>query len=141
MAATPVTLLTSAGTTNLATDVDGGRVWLDPATVEAVTGWTPKPEGLCRGDLCVPVRDPDARRADGHYDLARVAAALHRPHAEQALPDGAVVVSVGDAAHERAEALAGRAAPTVELTGLDGAPVAVPDGARRKRLLLAWSSW
>ena len=42
--------------------VDGDSLWLDAAAIESATGWAWKPEGLCRGDICVPV-PPVARDA------------------------------------------------------------------------------
>jgi hypothetical protein len=33
----------------------GDELWLDGAAITEATGWTWKPEGLCRGDLCVPL--------------------------------------------------------------------------------------
>ena len=41
-----------------ATVVDG-RVVLKPAQLPAALGWELKPEGLCRDDTCVPLRDGD----------------------------------------------------------------------------------
>jgi hypothetical protein len=140
MAPTPVTVLTPDGTVEVDGEVRGADVWLAPEAVHAALGWEPKPEGLCRGDLCVPVRDPDARDADGRLELGRVAAALLRPCAVEVLDDR-VVASIGDAAHERAAALRGGTAPPLVLHDLEGRPVPIPGDDRRKRLLLAWSSW
>ena len=36
---------------------DGERLLVRAADLPAATGWERKPEGLCRGDECVPVRD------------------------------------------------------------------------------------
>ena len=152
---TPVqlTVLTADDTVVVAAFAEDDRFLLEPDAVRAATGWEPKTEGLCRGDVCVPVRDPAARDSAGRYDLARVAAALHRPFATErtdatadaatADPDTAAtaVASIGEAAHERAAALRDGRAPRLELTGLDGSIVAVPGGERRKRVVLAWSSW
>ena len=38
------------------------------------TGWVAKPEGMCKGDSCVPV--PGATRDDGTLDVAAVAERL-----------------------------------------------------------------
>src|SRR6185436_20994650 len=45
------------------------------AEFERVTGWQSKPEGLCRGERCVPFRSADAATVD----LAAAAVALAMP--------------------------------------------------------------
>jgi hypothetical protein len=115
---------------------EGARSYaeLDAAAVAAITGWELKPEGLCRGDECVPYR--------GEADLASVAAALRRPVAAETLDDGASVVVVGAAAAERASALASGWAPSFSLPSVaDDATVSIDDHAGHKRVLFAWASW
>jgi hypothetical protein len=141
MPTAPVLVLTAEGTHEITVDDDGRHLWVDPAVVSLLTGWDPKPEGLCRGDLCVPVRSAAASDAAGRYDLSLVAEALHRPLALERLDDGHIVLSLGEAAHERAAAFAEGLAPRLVLSDLAGNAVAVPDLERRKRVLLAWSSW
>jgi len=141
---TPVelTVLSIDGTVTVDALDEDDRLFLEASVVHAVTGWEPKPEGLCRGELCIPVRDPAARDREGRYDLARVAAALHRPYAAERLDDESrAVAAIGEAAHERAAVYHDGTAPHVDLVDLDGNPFTVPDHSRRKRLLLAWSSW
>ena len=35
---------------------EGGRLWATPAQLEAALGWQLKPEGLCRGDVCLSTK-------------------------------------------------------------------------------------
>ena len=60
--------------------VDGGdRLLVAAADLEQATGWVLKPEGLCRGDVCVPVRDRTSLVDDaGRIDIAAFATALGR---------------------------------------------------------------
>ena len=41
----------------------GDALWLDRDMIEQATGWTWKPQGLCHGDVCVPL--PGGAAADG----------------------------------------------------------------------------
>ena len=108
------------------------------ADLEQATGWGLKPEGLCRYDVCVPVRDHDALLADGKIDLRAVADALGRPLAFE--PDPAVAV-IGGAATDRVDAMTALEAPAFTLPDIDGAPVSLADFAGRKKLLITWASW
>ena len=56
----------------------------------AHTGWTLKPEGLCRGEMCVPVRDRAALGDADGIDLAAFAAEYTDPRRTQAWFDEVV---------------------------------------------------
>jgi hypothetical protein len=99
------------------------------------TGWTLKPEGLCRGDICVPVQDRDALVSRDGIDLRAFARTLGRPIAIEA--DAALAV-LGEAGATGPRSLD---APDFTLPDLDGNPVSLRSFDGRKRLLLAWSSW
>ena len=117
----------------------GTLVAVDPADLAAATGWRVEPEGLCRGDVCVPLRGRAVAAADGTIDLAAWAAALRLP---VAVDEETATAAVAPAAAERSAALAGGIAPDVELPSvLDGQPVAFSRFTGRKRVLLAWASW
>ena len=58
-----VTVLTDTQTIELpAGRVEGDRLWLSEAELENATGWSSRKEGLCRGDVCVPI--PPGREHD-----------------------------------------------------------------------------
>src|SRR5258708_16038319 len=79
---------------------------VSPANAEMMTGWTLKPEGMCRDQLCVPLTG-DAQR-DGNVDIAMFWRSLAHP----LVPDQTAEVWVlGTAARSRTSPLAGTYAP------------------------------
>lgn len=116
-----------------------GDLWVDPAELEPATGWVLKPEGLCRGDICVPVRDRAALLdADGRIGLGAFAKAVGRV---AALDADAQVAVLGDGSRTRREALESLRAPDVSLVGLDGQTHQLSEWNGRKRAVVAWASW
>jgi hypothetical protein len=132
-----VTIITDDARTVDAT-IDGERILVDPATLPTALGWTLKPEGLCRDDTCVPVRDPSALSVDGRLDIVAVADALGRPAVVDA-PAG--LAAVGLDAEARRGALQTLVAPPFTLPDLDGNLHELSEWRGRKRLLHAFSSW
>ena len=125
------------GPVSTAGRVDGERVLLDPASLRERTGWTLKPEGLCKDELCVPVRDPELV-VDGALDAVRFAAALGRPAVVDAT---ASVVAMGEPSSERRGPIEAGLAPDFTLPQIDGGTFTFSALGQRKKLLLAWSSW
>lgn len=111
---------------------------LAPAELTRATGWELRPDGLCQGQICVPVRDPDVLLVDGAVDLRAVAEALHQPFAFE---PGPAIAVLGDSAMAVSEQMASLRAPGFTLPDLDGNAVSLSDFVGRKKLLLAWSSW
>jgi len=143
----PQTILLGALETELAgASADRDRLWVPLDELERSTGWTAKPEGLCRGEACVPV--PAARKAEwfersemggGRLDFAAFAA--HLGHAI-ARDEDRGIWSFGPAADRGAAAGAGPVmAPDVRLPDLDGALHSLSDHRGKKVLLYCWSSW
>jgi hypothetical protein len=134
-----ITIVDPEGRNDLAGDGSDGRLWADAADLARVTGWQLKPEGLCRDDVCIPVRDPLAMLSpEGRVELGAFAAALGR---EAVIDADHGVAAIGDSATAIGESMASLRAPDFTLPDLDGNPVSMHDFDRRKRLLLAWSSW
>lgn len=114
--------------------VDGLRV--SAADAERVTGWTLKPEGMCRDDRCVPLTG-DARRGDT-VDLA----AFWRRIGDPVVSDrGSDVWVLGTGAEGRAAALSGLEAPDFTLPDLAGLAHSLSAFRGRKVFLTTWASW
>jgi hypothetical protein len=134
---TPVTII-AEDTATVDAQVDDGRVLVTPASLPGALGWTLKPEGLCRGEVCVPVPDRDTLFAGDRLDVAVVAGALGRPVVVDA---DAGLVAVALDAEQRRDALRMLNAPDFELPDLDGTPHRLSEWHGTKRLLHAFSSW
>jgi hypothetical protein len=117
--------------------VRDGAVRLSREALELAIGWTLKPEGLCRGDMCVPLRGAALESADG-VDLAGVAGILGRPLAADVEERAAYL---GVAAAERGRTLAALEAPDFTLPDLAGHPHSLREHRGKKVLLVAYASW
>jgi hypothetical protein len=110
---------------------------VDTATFEAGTGWALKPEGACKGEVCVPLPG-DARTADGRVDITVVAERLGMP----VVTDGERgLSSLGPETALTGRALTTAVAPELELPDADGRPFRLSSLRGQKVVLLAWSSW
>jgi peroxiredoxin len=126
------------GARELAARVDGDRILLEPASLEPATGWVLKPEGLCRGSVCVPVRDRDALVVDGAVDVATLAEVLRHPVVVDAAER---VIGFGVPAAQRVEAMESLEAPDFELPDLEGEPFHYSSLGKRKKIVVTWASW
>lgn len=99
------------------------------------TGWSPKPEGLCRGELCVPA--PGSLRADGTVDLVAATQRLGMPMVTDTVHDVAAIGPATLGGH----ALATATAADPELQTRDGHPFRLSALHGRKVLLVAWASY
>jgi hypothetical protein len=136
-----ITILSDQGNVPVsAATADPGALWLTPADAERATGWTMKPEGLCRGPVCIPV--PPARRADFVRDGAINLAAFWRYRDAPAVAsDAGDVWALGEPAAARAEALDSLEAPDFALPDIDGKLHRLSDYRGQKVLLATWASW
>jgi hypothetical protein len=111
-------------------------VAIDPLDFEARTGWAIKPQGACKGDVCVPL--PDGRRDDGTIDVESLANRLGMPivvnRASGLRALGPDTVTTG-------RALTTTTAPDLVLPDVDGAPCRIADLRPQRVVLVAWASW
>jgi len=136
--ATPFQLLDGHELALIDVHLAGERVALEPASLERALGWKLRPEGLCRGPVCVPVRDRAALVGSDGIDLAGFAAALDRPLALDAEERAA---ALGTAASDRRARLLSLEAPEFTLPDLAGRLHSLSDHRGKKVLLIAYASW
>jgi len=100
---------------------------------EAGTGWLLKPEGACRGEICIPLSQP----AGDPVDVARVAGDIGMPLA--AAPEFGLwalgPASIGS------RALASAEAPDLCLPDLEGYEFRLSSLRGQKVLLFAWAPY
>jgi len=132
------TLIDGDRVTQLAAVVAGDSVRIAPAALREATGWELKPEGLCKGNVCVPVRDRAALADPSGVDLAAFARALDRPIAIDASERAA---ALGTSAAERSARMATLDAPDFELPDLHGRRHRLSHHRGKKVLLIAYASW
>lgn len=119
---------------------EGDALWLAPKDAEAVTGWTLKPEGFCKGDACVPV--PPGRKAEFVGDDEVNIAALWRHMGQPLVRDSTGAIwSLGTSAAQRAGQLDSLEAPDFTLPDLAGQFHALSSYRGNKVLVLSWASW
>lgn len=101
---------------------------------ESATGWELKPEGACKGDVCIPLSEPpsgDTVRVDRLAEQMGLALVADETHGIWALgPD-----SIGGRTLTSAEA------PPLTLPDLDGNQVDLASLRGQKVLMVAWSPY
>ena len=132
-------ILSQLGDSDLPTS-PGEGLWLEPDQAAAVSGWALRPEGLCRGDICVPVPAGAAEEfvADGKVNLAAFWDHMGMPVASSTDGD---VWALGEGAENRAADLRSLAAPDFTLPDLAGVRHSLSDHRGKKILLATWASW
>lgn len=135
---TTALILGDAGEVQVMASSNFGEFGVEAAAFGSSTGWMHKPEGLCKGDLCVPVRNPHVLSDGESIDIAEFARVTNR---NILIDSGRKIIALGDQATSRAQSMATLDAPNFTLPDINGKMVSFYDYNRRKRLLLAWSSW
>lgn len=112
---------------------------VDAAALAARTGWVVKPEGACKGDVCVPLPSGSgAGSGSGALTAEVLSERLGMPlvHDEE---HG--VWALGPETGFGGRALTTAEAPDLVLPDVDGRPFALRSLRGQKVLLLAWASW
>ena len=99
---------------------------------ERGTGWVVKPEGACKGELCVPL----PAMQDGRLDVRVLASRLGMPLVED---EAHGLWCLGPEAGGRA--LSSAVAPELTLPDVHAREFRLSTLQGRKVLLVAWASW
>jgi len=118
----------------------GDQIWLSASDTQSLSGWTLKPEGLCRGDVCmpVPVDQADDYVQDGLINLAAFWRRMGKPLAHSRDGD---VWAFGEGAADRSADMQSLTAPDFTLPDLDGVDHSLADYRGKKVFLATWASW
>ena len=139
-----VTVLTETSATEIAVHPGESHskdeLWLSSAETAAITGWSMKPEGFCKDDICVPTPSGevdrfvqgDAINVSAFWDL------MGKPAVRSANAD---VWLLGEGASLRNNALFSLEAPDFTLPDLDGKLHSLSDYRGKRVLLITWASW
>lgn len=111
-------------------------LWMSAADAEKVTGWTLKPEGMCRAELCVPL--PTAAVKGKDVDVSAFWTKLGGPVVGS---EDDEVWALGAPAAERNAMLEGLEAPDFTLPDVDGTPRTLSQLRGKKVFLATWASW
>jgi hypothetical protein len=109
---------------------------VDPTDLEARTGWTIKPEGACKGDVCVPFHA--GRNDDGTIDAAALADRLGMPLVADTANG---IWALGPETAVTGRALTSAVAADITLPQLDGSLVRIADLRPQKIVVVSWASW
>jgi len=138
----PIVIFGDGAAQSVGAASEGSNLWIDAAELKRVSGWELKPEGVCKGELCVPIptgRASDFSRDDGRrFNLAELAKLLEQPALRSVNHD---VWLFGEASFRRRQTITSVEAPDFELPDLDGNLHRLSDYRGKKVLLSAWASW
>ncbi|HET7771975.1 MAG TPA: hypothetical protein VFN74_24595 [Chloroflexota bacterium] len=148
MTAAGVTILTGGGATAVAAAERDGELWLRQGDVADAVGWEIRPEGVCAGEVCVPLQGELEQRLverrDGQewFNVSGFAQHVGQPFAREA-----GVWSFGAPRHEWEQWSGGsrngssRMAPDFALPDRHGKVWSLADFQKRKLFLVTWASW
>ena len=129
----PTVILTPTAEHNVSTR-DG--LWMSAGDAEKLTGWTLKPQGMCRDERCVPL--PASAAKGREVDVEAFWQKLSGPVIASEEGD---VWALGAPADERNAALEGLQAPDFTLPDVDGTPRTLSQLRGKKIFMATWASW
>ena len=139
-----VTVLTETSATELTRTTGGSHsneeLWLTASDTAAITGWSMKPEGFCKDDVCVPtpLGEEDRFVRGDAINVSAFWGLMGRPVVRSEAAD---VWLLGESANLRNDALLSLEAPDFTLPDLDGNLHSLSDFRGKRVLLITWASW
>jgi hypothetical protein len=113
------------------------ELWVDRGEFAARTGWIVKPDGACKGAVCVPL--PAATQgADGRLDIEVVADRLGMPLVRH---DDTDLWALGPETAVTGHALTSADAPDLRLPDAKGHLFELSSLRGQKVVMVAWASW
>lgn len=144
-ALTPSTVLYDQRATPLAHSLSrGDDLWLTLPDLRAATDWELKPEGVCRGELCVPIPEGDSplfiqqEGEESWFNLTAFARSIEQPYAHDARHN---VWMFGPQGLEWRQRSMSVSAPDFTLPDLDGKLSSLSDFLGSKVVLVCWATW
>ena len=110
---------------------------VDVDSFEHRTGWHIRPEGACKGDVCVPLPS-DASGPDGRLNVAPIAERLGMPLVRD---EQRGLWALGPETTVTGRALTSALAPDLVLPDLEGRPFELSSLRGQKVVVVAWASW
>ena len=140
-----VTVLTETSTTAVAGALvkkghSSDALWLSATDTTAATGWSIKPEGFCKDDICVPT-PPGKADSFVQGDQVNVSAFWELMGKPAVRSENEDVWLFAEGAGNRNDALLSLEAPNFTLPDLDGNLHSLTDFRRKRVLLITWASW
>jgi len=120
--------------------VEEDCLWLSDDDFTNATGWSLKPEGFCKGDICVAATSASTAPLvrNGRINVSGFWRYLGHP----VVHDEAMTVwALGASAGDRAAALQSTEAPDFCLPDLAGQATALWELRGKKVFLATWASW
>ena len=110
---------------------------ISKAEFETGTGWAIKPEGACKGDICIPLSDKAHAPESDQLDVTELSNAMNLPLAAE---PGENLWALGpDSIGGRA--LSSASAPELSLPDLDGNTFKLSSLKGKKVLVYAWAPY
>jgi hypothetical protein len=108
---------------------------IDPKALEARTGWAIKPEGACKGDICVPL--PDNALQGGLLEIDVLSERLGMPIATDETTGARALGPESIMGH----ALTSAESPEIVLPDHKGNEFRLSSLRGQKVLMVSWASW